>query len=95
MMATCGRIPPKTRPSTRRFWMNSPLVSLMLQGLLVQKSFAAGRLHVTTLMGRMGIEAFYRKPNTSKPAPGHKSTPIALSDKYHDRRIATSKNVPE
>jgi transposase InsO family protein len=28
-----------------------------------------GRLHVATLMKRMGIEAIYRKPNTSKPAP--------------------------
>ena len=35
-----------------------------------------GRLHVATLMQRMGIEAIYRKPNTSKPAPGHKCTPI-------------------
>ena len=31
-----------------------------------------GRRHVATLMKRMGIEAIYRKPNTSKPAPGHK-----------------------
>ncbi len=40
----------------------------MLQGLLVQEGFKAGRLHVATLMKRMGIEALYRKPNTSKPA---------------------------
>lgn len=44
----------------------------MLKGLLVQEGFVAGRLHVATLMKRMGIEALYRKPNTSKPAPGHK-----------------------
>ncbi len=31
-----------------------------------------GRLHVTTLMKKMGIEAIYRRLNTSKPAPGHK-----------------------
>jgi putative transposase len=31
-----------------------------------------GRLHVATLMKRMGLEALYRRPNTSKPAPGHK-----------------------
>ena len=38
----------------------------------------AGRLHVATLMKRMGIEALYRKPNTSKPAPGHKIYPYLL-----------------
>jgi putative transposase len=52
--------------------------SRMLQGLLVQEGFSAGRLHVATLMRRMGIEALYRKPNTSKPAPGHKIYPYLL-----------------
>ena len=52
--------------------------SRMLQGLLVQEGFKAGRLHVATLMKRMGIEALYRKPNTSKPAPGHKIYPYLL-----------------
>src|SRR5206468_1696321 len=37
-----------------------------------------GRLHVSTLMKRMGIEALYRKPNTSKPAPGHQIYPYLL-----------------
>jgi putative transposase len=46
--------------------------SRMLQGLLVQEGFKVGRLHVAMLMKRMGIEALYRRPNTSKPAPGHK-----------------------
>jgi len=52
--------------------------SRMLQGLLVQERFEVGRLHVATLMKRMGIEALYRKPNTSKPAPGHKIYPYLL-----------------
>lgn len=52
--------------------------SRMLRGLLVQEGFKVGRLHVTTLMKRMGIEALYRKPNTSKPAPGHKIYPYLL-----------------
>ena len=34
--------------------------------------------HVATLMKRMGIEALYRKPNTSKPAPGHRIYPYLL-----------------
>lgn len=52
--------------------------SRMLQGLLVQEGFKVGRLHVATLMKRMGITALYRKPNTSKPAPGHKIYPYLL-----------------
>ncbi|OOG63095.1 hypothetical protein B0E45_29825 [Sinorhizobium sp. A49] len=31
-----------------------------------------GRLHVATLMKKTGIEAIYRRPNSSKPALGHK-----------------------
>ncbi len=52
--------------------------SRLLQGLLIQEGFKVGRLHVATLMKRMGIEALYRKPNTSKPAPGHKIYPYLL-----------------
>lgn len=44
----------------------------MMKGLLRQEGFTAGRLHVATCMKRMGIRALYRRPNTSKPAPGHK-----------------------
>jgi putative transposase len=52
--------------------------SRMLQGLLAADGHQAGRLHVSTLMKRMGIEAIYRRPNTSKPAPGHKIYPYLL-----------------
>jgi len=52
--------------------------SRMLQGLLVREGYKIGRLHVTTLMKRMGIEALYRRPNTSKPAPGHTIFPYLL-----------------
>lgn len=52
--------------------------SRMLKGLLAQEGFIVGRLHVATLMKRMGIEALYRKPNTSKPTPGHKKYPYLL-----------------
>jgi len=55
--------------------------SRRLQGLLVQEGFSAGRLQVATLMKRMGIEALYRKPNTSKPAPGHKIYPYLLRNR--------------
>ena len=52
--------------------------SRMLRDLLAAEGFKAGRLHVATLMKRMGIEALYRRPNTSKPAPGHKIYPYLL-----------------
>ena len=52
--------------------------SRMLRDLLAQEGFKVGRLHVATLMKRMGITALYRKPNTSKPAPGHKIYPYLL-----------------
>ena len=52
--------------------------SRILRDLLAQEGFKVGRLHVATLMKRMGIEALYRKPNTSKPAPGHRIYPYLL-----------------
>ena len=52
--------------------------SRMLRDLLAADGFAVGRLHVATLMKRMGIEALYRRPSTSKPAPGHKIYPYLL-----------------
>ncbi len=60
-------------------YMDYPFAgSRMMKGLLRQEGFSAGRLHVATLMKRMDIEALYRKPNTSKPAPGHKIYPYLL-----------------
>lgn len=50
----------------------------MLRGLLAGEEITAGRLHGATLVKRMGIEVLYRKPKTSKPAPGHKVYPNLL-----------------
>jgi len=52
--------------------------SRMLRDLLALEGIKTGRLHVATLMKRMAIEAIYRKPNTSKPMPGHKIYPYLL-----------------
>ncbi len=52
--------------------------SRRLQGLLLQEGFKVGRPHITTLMQSMGIEAPYRRPNTSKPASWHKIYPYRL-----------------
>jgi putative transposase len=46
--------------------------SRMLQGLLAAEGCKIGRRHVKTLMRRMGIEALYRRPRTTKPELGHK-----------------------
>jgi putative transposase len=52
--------------------------SRMLRDLLRGEGIAIGRERVATMMRRMGIEALYRRPNTSKPAPGHKIYPYLL-----------------
>ena len=59
--------------------------SRMLRDLLRGEGVVIGRQHVITLMRRMAIEAIYRRPNTSKPAPGHKIYPYLLRDLIIDR----------
>ena len=59
--------------------------SRMLRDLLASDGSEVGRRHVTTLMRKMGIEAVYRRPNTSKPAPGHKIYPYLLRGLTIDR----------
>src|SRR3954465_13209464 len=49
--------------------------SRVRRAFLAQEGTGSGRRHVSTLMKRMGIEALYRNPNTSNPAPGHKIYP--------------------
>lgn len=49
-----------------------------MRDFLAREGHKVGRLHVATLMKRMGIEAIYRRPNTSKPAPRHKIYPYLL-----------------
>ena len=52
--------------------------SRMLRGLLAAEGCKIGRRHVKTLMRRMGIEALYRRPRTTKAEPGHKVYPYLL-----------------
>ena len=54
--------------------------SRMLRGLLVGEGIKVGRRRVRTLMKRMGIEALYRRPRTTKPEPDHKIYPYLLRD---------------
>lgn len=57
----------------------------MLRDLLALAGVAVGRKHVATLMRRMGIEAIYRKPNTSRRHPKHPIYPYLLRQLKIDR----------
>ena len=49
-----------------------------IKSILKRKGYEVGRIHVRTLMRKMGIEALYKKPRLSKPHPGHKVYPYLL-----------------
>jgi putative transposase len=57
----------------------------MLRDFLTREGVRIGRKHVSTLMRRMGIEALYRKPNTSKRHPAHAVHPYLLRGLSIDR----------
>ena len=50
----------------------------LLRDILNREGHKIGRKHVATLMDRMGIDAIYRKPNTSKRHPAHPIDPYLL-----------------
>jgi putative transposase len=57
----------------------------MLRDQLARQGIQAGRKHIATLMEKMGIEALYRKPGTSKKHPGHTIYPYLLRQRTIDR----------
>lgn len=59
--------------------------SRMLRDLLKGEGTEIGRAAVRTMMKRMGIEALYRRPNTSKPALGHRIYPYLLRSRAVER----------
>ena len=59
--------------------------SRILKGLLKAEGRQVRRRHVPTLMRRIAIATLFRRPNTSKPAPGHKTYP------YLPRNLAVSR----
>lgn len=59
--------------------------SRMLRDLLAGEGVMVGRRHVATLMRRMGIEALYRRPNTSRRHPAHAVFPYLLRGLTIDR----------
>ena len=52
--------------------------SRMLRDMLRREGHRIGRKHVATLMKKMGIEALYRKPNTSRRHAAHPVYPYLL-----------------
>jgi putative transposase len=52
--------------------------SRMLRDMLNREDQQIGRKHVATLMKKMGIEALYKKPNTSRRHPAHPVYPYLL-----------------
>jgi len=54
--------------------------SRMLRDLLNKAGDKIGRRHVRTLMRKMGIDALYRKPNTSRRREGNQVYPYLLRD---------------
>ncbi len=50
----------------------------MLMSMLRREGHKIGRRHTSTLMKKMGINALYCKPNTSKRHPAHKVYPYLL-----------------
>jgi len=52
--------------------------SRMLRDMLQREGHQIGRKHVATLMKRTGIEALYKKPNTSRRHPAHVIYPYLL-----------------
>ena len=59
--------------------------SRMLRDLLRGEGVEIGRCRIRTMMKRMGIEAIYRRPNTSKATPGHRIYPYLLRGLTIDR----------
>jgi len=57
----------------------------MLRDLLRQEGYTVGRKHVARLMRTMGIEALYRKANTSRRHPEHRIYPYLLRGLSIDR----------
>jgi len=69
-----------------RFNLEMPFAgSRMLRDLLALASIMVGRKHVATLMKRMGIEALYRKPRTTRKHPQHLVYPYLLRGLKIDR----------
>lgn len=57
----------------------------MLRDLLRQEGIRVGRKRISRLMAKMGVEALYRRPNTSRKAAGSYIYPYLLRNLIIDR----------
>ena len=66
--------------------LNHPFAGArMLRDLLRLEGMTASRQRVARLMRRMGVEALYRRPNTSRRHPAHPVFPYLLRHLVIDR----------
>lgn len=62
-----------------RQYLKTPFYgSRRMKAWLLAEGYLVSRSKVRRLMRLMGLEAIYRRPNTSKPAPGHRIYPYLL-----------------
>ena len=62
-----------------RQYLKTPFYgSRRMKAWLLAEGYLVSRSKVRRLMRLMGLEAIYRRPNTSKPAPGHRVYPYLL-----------------
>jgi putative transposase len=62
-----------------RQYLKTPFYgSRRMKAWLLGEGYLVSRSKVRRLMRLMGLEAIYRRPNTSKPAPGHRVYPYLL-----------------
>ena len=62
-----------------RQYLKTPFYgSRKMKAWLLQQGYLVSRKKVRRLMRLMGLEAIYRRPNTSKPVPGHRIYPYLL-----------------
>ena len=62
-----------------RQYLKTPFYgSRKMKAWLLGEGYPVSRKRVRRLMRLMGLEAIYRRPNTSKPAPGHRIYPYLL-----------------
>ncbi len=62
-----------------RQYLKTPFYgSRKMKAWLLKEGYLVSRSKVRRLMRLMGLEAIYRRPNTSKPAPGHRVYPYRL-----------------
>ncbi len=62
-----------------RQYLKTPFYgSRRMKAWLLREGYRVSRKRVRRLMRLMGLEAIYRRPSTSKPAPGHRIYPYLL-----------------